>query len=324
MGTDKFAVPALKSVIKSGVEFICVITQPDQPKGRGLKLTPSPIKEIAIEYNIPVYQPERIRDKQFIEKVEQEFKPELIIVVAFGQIIPKAILELPEYRCINIHPSLLPKYRGAAPIQRAIINGEKETGVTLMFLDESEDTGDIIYQEHVSIEISDSSEILSEKLAEISASTLLKLLTNVDGSPAESLKLPHYSQDHSKATHAPKLTKEDGLINWNNSAYNIHNLIRGTIPWPGAYTTFQLTGLNEVKTLRIWESLLPESSNENKVKTEPGTIIGTTSDSGIVIETGMGELIVNTVQPADKSKMKAKDFVNGYRLKIGDVFGIKP
>lgn len=323
MGTDKFAVPVLKSVIKSGVELICVITQPDQPKGRGLKLTPSPIKEIAIEYNIPVYQPERVRDKQFIEKVEQEFKPELIIVVAFGQIIPKAILELPEYRCINIHPSLLPKYRGAAPIQRAIINGEKETGVTLMFVDESEDTGDIIYQEHVSIEMSDSSEILSEKLAEISASMLLKLLTREDGSPVESLILPRHSQDHSKATHAPKLTKEDGLINWDKSAYEIHNLIRGTIPWPGAYTTFQLTDSNEMKTLRIWESLLPESSNENKVKTEPGTIIGTTSGSGIVIETGMGELIINTVQPADKSKMKAKDFVNGYRLKIGDVFGIK-
>ncbi|MDQ1316556.1 MAG: Methionyl-tRNA formyltransferase [Candidatus Poribacteria bacterium] len=323
MGTDKFAVPALKSVIKSGVKLICVVTQPDQPKGRGLKLTPSPIKEVAIEYNIPIYQPERVRDKQFIEKIEQEFKPELIIVVAFGQIIPKAILELPEYRCINIHPSLLPKYRGAAPIQRAIINGENETGVTLMFVDEGEDTGDIIYQEHLSIGMSDSSEILSEKLAEISARMLLTLLTKEDGSPVELLMLPRYSQDHSKATQAPKLTKEDGLINWDKSAYEIHNLIRGTIPWPGAYTTFQLTGSNDMKTLRIWESLLPESSTEKKVKTEPGTITGITSDSGMVIETGMGELIINIVQPADKSKMKAKDFVNGYRLKIGDVLGIK-
>lgn len=323
MGTDKFAVPALKSVIKSGVKLICVVTQPDQPKGRGLKLTPSPIKEVAIEYNIPIYQPERVRDKQFIEKVEQEFKPELIIVVAFGQIIPKAILELPEYRCINIHPSLLPKYRGAAPIQRAIINGENETGVTLMFVDEGEDTGDIIYQEHLSIGMSDSSEILFGKLAEISARMLLKLLTKEDGSPVELLMLPRYSQDHSKATQAPKLTKEDGLINWDKSAYEIHNLIRGTIPWPGAYTTFQLTGSNDMKTLRIWESLLPESSTEKKVKTEPGTITGITSDSGMVIETGMGELIINIVQPADKSKMKAKDFVNGYRLKIGDVLGIK-
>ena len=318
MGTDKFAVPALKSVIKSGVELVCVVTQPDQPKGRGLKLTPSPVKEVALEYNIPIHQPERVKNSQFIEKVQQEFKPKLIIVVAFGQILPKVLLGIPEYGCINIHPSLLPKYRGAAPIQRVIMNGEIETGVTLMFVDESEDTGDIIHQEHVNIEMSDSAEILSEKLAEISACMLSNLLTNDAGSSVESLSLSHYPQDHSKATHAPKLTKDDGLINWEKSAYEIHNLIRGTIPWPGAYTTFQLAGSGDVKTLRVWESVLPESS---KVKIQPGAIKGVTSGSGIVVETGEGEIIINTVQPADKSKMKAKDFVNGYRLKIGDIFG---
>lgn len=321
MGTDRFAIPALKAIVKSGVELICVITQPDQPKGRGLKLTPSPIKTVALECNIPVYQPERIRDKQFIEKIKQEFKPELIIVVAFGQILSKAILDMPEYGCINIHPSLLPKYRGAAPIRRAVMNGEMETGVTLMFMDEGEDTGDIIHQEHVSIELSDSADILSEKLAEISADMLLKVLIEEDGSPVESLILPHYPQDHSKATHAPKLAKEEGLINWGKSAYEIHNLIRGIVPWPGAYTTFQSTGLSDVKTIRIWESVLPESSIEKEAKAQSGSIIGVTSGSGIIVKTGDGELVINTVQPADKAKMKAKDFINGYRLKIGDIFG---
>jgi len=321
MGTDKFAVPALKSVIKSGVELVCVVTQPDQPKGRGLKLTPSSVKEATLEYNIPVYQPERVRDKQFIEKIQQEFKPNLIIVVAFGQILPKVILDLPEYGCVNIHPSLLPKYRGAAPIQRAIINGEKETGVTLMFMGEGEDTGDIIYQERVDIGISDYSDILSNKLANIAAGMLLKILTKDDSSPTESLTLPRHPQDHSKATHAPKLAKEDGLINWEKSTYEIHNLIRGTIQWPGAYTTFQLTGSSEVKTLRVWESVLRTESKG--VKAQPGTIIGVTSESGVVVATGDGEIIINIVQPADKAKMKTKDFVNGYRLKIGNTFGTK-
>ena len=186
MGTDKFAVPALEAVVKSRVDLICVITQPDQPKGRGLKLSPSPVKESALKNNIHIYQPDKVRDKTFVEKIRNEFKPNLIIVVAFGQILPKSILDIPEYGCLNFHPSLLPKYRGASPIQRAIINGENETGVTLMFMDEGEDTGDIIYQEHAEIEISDTTEILSEKLADIADQMLLRILRKED-KPAEKM-----------------------------------------------------------------------------------------------------------------------------------------
>lgn len=319
MGTDTFAVPALKAVIESGIELVCVTTQPDQPKGRGLKLSPPPVKEFAFEHNISVCQPERVRNTEFVEKTRQEFKPDLIIVVAFGQILPKVILDLPKYGCINIHPSLLPKYRGASPIQRAIINGEKETGVTLMLMDEGEDTGDIIYQQKVNIEISDTSLSMSEKLSEIAAEMLLKILKKDDGTTAESLNFPHQPQDHSKATYAPKLTKEDGQIDWNKKSFEIHNLIRGTIPWPGAYTTIKSNDSDESKILRIWDSKLLDSDYIDK-KAIPRTIVDITKDSGIVIATGDNGLIINTVQPPNKQKMKAKDFINGYRLKVGDLF----
>ncbi|MGB9596837.1 MAG: methionyl-tRNA formyltransferase [Candidatus Poribacteria bacterium] len=317
MGTDKFAVPSLEAVIKSGVDLITVVTQPDQPKGRGLKLSFSPVKECALSYNIPVCQPEKVRDKNFVEKVRNEFQPNLIIVVAFGQILPKSILDIPNFGCINIHPSLLPKYRGASPIQRAIMNGESETGVTLMFMDEGEDTGDIIFQERVPIGITETSESLSEKLAKIAGQMLLKILKNEDGSTVESLNLPRYPQDHSQATYAPKLSKEDGLIDWNKSAFEIHNIIRGTIPWPGAYTEFNST--SGKKMLKIWDSNL--SDLPQNIDAVPGTIIGLTKESGIVIATGNGSLIANTVQPADKSKMRVRDFMNGYRIKIGDKLG---
>jgi len=317
MGTDKFAVPSLEAVIKSGVDLVCVITQPDQPKGRGLKLSSSPVKESALKYNIPVYQPEKVRDKDFVEKIRHEFKPKLIIVAAYGQILPKYLLDIPEYGCVNVHPSLLPKYRGASPIQRAIINGESGTGVTLMFMDEGEDTGDIIYQERVEIGMSETSEILSEKLADIAGHILLKILRKEDGLPAESLALPRYPQDHSQATHVPRLSKEDGLIDWNKPAFEIHNLIRGTIPWPGAWTTFDIA--SEEKILKIWDSK-PEKLPEN-VNFSPGTISIVTASAGIGVVTGDDVLIIDTVQPADKSRMKAKDFINGYRIKIGDKLG---
>lgn len=317
MGTDKFAVPSLEAVIKSGVDLITVITQPDQPKGRGLKLSFSPVKECALKNNIPICQPEKVRDKNFIERVKNEFQPNLIIVVAYGQILPKSLLDIPNFGCINIHPSLLPRYRGASPIQRAIMNGESETGVTIMFMDEGEDTGDIILQERVPIGITETSERLSEKLANIAGQMLLKLLLNDDGTVKETLELPRHPQDHSQATYAPKLTKEDGLIDWGKSAFEIHNIIRGTIPWPGAYTEF--SSISGKKMLKIWDSELADlPQNTDAV---PGTILELTRESGIIVATGNGGLIINTVQPADKSKMKAKDFINGYRIRIGDKLG---
>ena len=317
MGTDIFAVPALKAVINSDVELMCVITQPDRPKGRGLKTIPSPVKEVALENKIPLHQPRRIRDREFIEEVLKPLNPDVIVVVAFGQILTKEVLELPHLGaqasclhnpvgCINIHPSLLPKLRGAAPIQRAIMNGEVETGVTIMFMDEGEDTGDIILQDRMEIELSDTSETLSRKLADMGALLIQKVLKL-----GQSGEIPRRAQDHSKASHAPKLKKEDGLIDWNKSALEIHNLIRGTMPWPGAYTNFR-----ETMKLKIWESQpLGES-----VAGAPGTITDVLPDKGFMVATGDMGLIITTVQPPNKARMAARDFANGYRIKAGDKF----
>lgn len=307
MGTDKFAVPALEGIINSGIEIACVITQPDRPKGRKLKLSPSPIKEVALGNGLPLSQPKRVRDKDFVEQVLVPLNPDLIVVAAFGQILPKEILDLPPYGCANIHPSLLPRFRGAAPIQRSIMEGEKETGVTIMFMDEGEDTGDIILQEKMRIEISDTAETLSHKLAGLSTGLIRKVLRL-----AQSGTIPRQAQNHSKATYAPKLKKEDGLIDWKKSAFEIHNLIRGTVPWPCAYTTF-----GEAIQLKIWESQIPELSNPD---VSPGTIVDIIADTGIAVATGEGKLIITTVQPPSKSRMRAVDFVNGYRVKTGDMF----
>ncbi len=307
MGTDRFAVPALEALINSEVEVMCVITQPDRPKGRSLGLAFSPVKEVAMENNLTLHQPNRVREKEFIDQVLRPLKPDVIIVAAFGQILPKAILHLPPLGCINIHPSLLPKFRGAAPIQRAIMEGEKETGVTIMFMDEGEDTGDIILQEKMEIATSDSAETLSQRLAYLSARLIQKTLNLAQNGP-----VPHQPQDHDRASYAPKLRKEDGLIDWEKSALEIHNLIRGTIPWPGAYTTFR-----ESIQVKIWESQLPESSHPSA---RPGTIVNILPDKGIVVATGDNDLAITTVQPASKSKMTAIDFVNGYRIKSGDTF----
>jgi methionyl-tRNA formyltransferase len=312
MGTDKFAVPALQAVISSEAELVGVITQPDRPKGRGLKTIPSPVKEVALEHHLLLYQPKRVREREFVEGILQGLKPDLIIIAAFGQILPKAILDLPPHGCINLHPSLLPKFRGAAPIQRAIMNGEKETGVTVMFMDEGEDTGDIILQEKMEIEISDSAELLSQKLAHLAARLIHETLQLAQGGA-----LPRQPQDHSKASYAPKLKKEDGLIDWEKTEIEIHNLIRGTIPWPGAYTTLgEIVGARRAVSLRIWESQLLSSPSG----APPGAITHITPDAGIVVATGGKDLLITSVQPANKSRMTARDFVNGYRVKVGDIF----
>ena len=306
MGTDIFAVPTLKAVIDSDIELLCVITQPDRRRGRGLKTGFSPVKEIALENNLPLYQPKRVRDREFIDEVLKPLAPDALVVVAFGQILPKEVLDLPPIGCINLHPSLLPKLRGAAPIQRAIINGEVETGATVMFMDEGEDTGDVILQDRMEIEVSDTAELLSQKLAELGARLIQRVL-----GLAQSGTLPRHHQDDSKATHAPKLKKEDGLIDWNKSALEIHNLIRGTIPWPGAYTTFR-----ETMQLKIWGS----QPLGERVSGAPCTITDVLPDQGIVVATGDMGLVIATVQPANKSRMAARDFANGYRVKAGDVF----
>jgi len=303
MGTAEFAVPTLEALIASKHNLLGVVTQPDRTSGRGNKLTPPAVKKAALEHELSIYQPERARDAKFVQILNQ-LNPEAMVIAAYGQILPKRILDIPPYGCINIHPSLLPKYRGAAPIQRAIINGEQTTGVTIMLMDEGEDTGDIILQKEVEIFDDDTAITLHDRLAQIAASLLLEALALAkDGPP------PHYPQNESEATYAPKLTKEDGLIDWNKSAIQIRNLVRGTLPWPGAYTYFGEGKLLKVLSCEFTDILI--------IETKPGTIY-VTDEKEMAVKTGDGAILLKTVQPANKKQMNTTDFVNGYRIKTGD------
>jgi len=306
MGTSEFAVPTLEALAASEHNLLGVVTQPDRASGRGQKLTPPAVKKAALKHELSIYQPERVRDAVFI-RILNQLNPEAIVIAAYGQILPKRVLDIPPYGCINIHPSLLPKYRGAAPIQRAIINGERTTGVTIMLMDEGEDTGDIILQKEVEIFADDTAITLHDKLAQIAADLLLEALTLSEDAPP-----PHYPQNELDATYAPKLTKEDGLIDWNKSAIQIRNLVRGTLPWPEAYTY-----LGEGKLLKI---LSCEFTEIPMMETPPGTIY-ITDEREMAVKTGEGAILLETVQPANKQQMNTKDFINGYRIKTGDRFG---
>ena len=321
MGTAEFAVPTLEALAASEHNLSGVVTQPDRASGRGRKLTPPAVKKAALEHELSIYQPERVRDSTFIQMLNQ-LNLEAIIIAAYGQILPKRILDLPPYGCINIHPSLLPKYRGAAPIQRAIINGERTTGVTIMLMDEGEDTGDIILQKEVEISADDTALTLHDRLAQIAAGSLLEALALAQNGPP-----PHYPQNESEATYAPKLTKEDGLIDWNKSAIQIRNLVRGTLPWPGAYTYF-----GEGKLLKVLSCSLRSPTPSRQIGTgaaygeltdipmmeaTPGTIY-VTDEKEMAVKTGEGAILLKTVQPANKQRMDTKGFINGYRIKTGD------
>ena len=314
MGTAEFAVPTLEALAASEHNLLGVVTQPDRTGGRGKKLTPPPVKKAAFEHELSIYQPERARDAKFVQILNQ-LDPEAMVIAAYGQILPKRILDIPPYGCINIHPSLLPKYRGAAPIQRAIINGEQTTGVTIMLMDEGEDTGDIILQKEVEIFDDDTAITLHDRLAQIAANLLLEALALAkDGPP------PHYPQNDSEATYAPKLVKEDGLIVWNKSAIQIRNLVRGTLPWPGAYTYFGEGKLLKVLSCSL-RSPTPSAFGELTdiliMETKPGTIY-ITDEKEMAVKTGEGAILLKTVQPANKRPMNTTDFINGYRIKTGD------
>ena len=312
MGTSEFAIPSLKELIAHHFDVIGVVTQPDRPSGRGKKLSPSPVKQIAIENDIQVFQPEKVRKPEFVETLKQ-LTPDVIIVAAFGQLLPQSVLDIPPCGVINLHPSLLPKYRGAAPIQWALINGEKETGVTLMLLDVGEDTGDIICMERIPIRVEDTAETLHEQLADIGARLLMEVLA----------KLPQRRpptatpQNHNDATYAPRLTKTVGHINWNESATAIHNLIRGTAGWPGAYTFFRKGMLLKIIKSSPHEDV--EKIKQNIPLQKPSTI-KITSERQLFVATGKGELQLLRVQPETKKVMEVYDFVNGYQLKTGESF----
>jgi methionyl-tRNA formyltransferase len=282
-----------------------VVTQPDQPKGRGLKLQPSPVKEVAQKENLPVLQPQRARDAAFIEQLAT-LQPELIAVAAYGQILPKAILELPRFGCLNVHTSLLPKYRGAAPIQHAILNGDVETGVTIMKMDVGLDTGDILTQEKTRIEPSDNSQTLHDRLAEIGARLLVRTIpAYVSGAiqprpqPAEGM------------TYAGKIKKQDGEIHWDRPARVIWNRVRAMIPWPGAFT--HLPASPQPHLLKIWNAELAEGSGA------PGSVLQV-DKNGIVVACGEEALRILSLQREGGRRLIVAEFLAGHPLSIGQKF----
>ena len=298
-GTPEFSVPSLKALIEAGEEVSLVVTQSEKFR-RDKTPIPIPVKEIAQKYNIPVLQPERIRDPEFIEKLK-DIRLEFIIVVAYGRILPPEILRIPERYCINVHASLLPRYRGAAPIQWAIINGESITGVTTMVMDEGLDTGEILLQKEIEIKENDDAISLSKKLSEAGSRLLLETLSGIRNSRIIPVK------QEGEPSYAPPLKKEDGLINWHKTAREIRNLIRGTIPWPCAYTF--LNG----ERLIITKASVVEGSGE------PGII--EEAEKKFIVGTGKGLLEILEVKPEGKRAMDGPSFLRGRRLKKGDRLG---
>ena len=305
MGTPEFSLPSLEALLDSPWEVVGVVTQPDRPKGRGSKIQPSPIKQRALQLHLPVLQPEKIKDPDFLLNVSK-ISPHVIVVVAFGKILPLNLLQIPPLGCINLHASLLPKYRGAAPIQWALIHGETETGSTIILMNEGMDEGDILAQEKMNIGEEETYRDLSLRLANQGALLLVKTLKDLERKETFPQK-----QDHRKAVPAPSLKKQDGLIDWKKPASHILNLIRGTDPWPGAYTFLG------PKRLRIWKaSVLPEDSQ----KGSPGEIIKSTLD-GIEVATQQGILVVKELQSESKKRMTVADFLAGHRIETGIILG---
>lgn len=309
MGTPDFAVPCLRNLVKAGHDIVHVITQPDRPKGRGHKMAAPPVKEAAIELGLPVCQPEKVKTFEVVNLLK-ELNPELVVVVAFGQILSKEILEIPRYGCLNVHASILPKYRGAAPIHWAIINGEKESGVSIMYMDEGLDTGDVLLVKKVSIEHQDTTGILHDKLAALGAEAIVEAIEKILAGQAE--RTP---QEHEKSNYARLLDKKVELIDWRKSSKDVRNLIRGLNPWPGAFTYIGS------KVLKIWEAAETDFESDailNKVN--PGEIIGLSS-KGITVATGDGALMITELQLQGSKRMKAADFARGRNIEPGQVLG---
>lgn len=307
MGTPDFAVGTLKALIDSKYEVTAVFSQPDKPKGRGKALQMTPTKEVAVEAGIPVYQPAKIREAQWLSVLE-ELAPDVIVVVAFGQIIPESILKLPKYGCINVHASLLPKYRGAAPIQWAVIDGEKESGVTTMQMDAGLDTGDMLLKETVTLDEKETGGSLFDKLSEVGAQLLIKTLEALENGTVTAQKQPA----ESPTPYAAMLTKKQGEIDWNQDAKKIECLIRGLNPWPSAYTQYR------GKTLKIWDAQVePEDAKE---KARFGTAVKVTKND-LVIQTANGLLSLKEVQPEGKKRMAVDAFLRGYPVECGECFG---
>ena len=300
MGTPDFSVPALEALVEGGHEVVAAITQPDKPKGRGKAVLMTPVKEKAMELGIPVYQPVKVREPEFVEKLRQ-MEPDAIVVVAFGQILPKSILEIPRYGCVNIHASLLPKYRGAAPIQWAVIDGERESGVTTMFMNEGLDTGDMLEKEAVTLDTKETGGSLHDKLSAIGGRLILSTLKGLEDGT-----LKGTPQTDEGTCYAKMLKKSLGDIDWTMDAAAIERLIRGLNPWPSAYTC--LHG----KTLKIWDG----DVLGREYGVEPGTVAEVAKDR-LVVQTGQGSLAIRSLQLEGKKRMDAGDFLRGYAVEAG-------
>jgi methionyl-tRNA formyltransferase len=302
-GTPSFALPTLRGLLEGPDQVVAVVTQPDREKGRGRKVVISPVKELALPHGLPLLQPEKVREEMFHEALKG-LQPDIIVVVAYGQILPKSILNIPTHGAVNVHASLLPKYRGAAPIAWAILNGEKVTGVTTMVMDEGMDTGDILLQREVLIGGEESCETLYDRLASVGAQLLLETLAKM-----KEKNIQPISQDHPKATYAPPLKKEDGHIDWKKEAKEIDRQIRAFNPWPGAFTKL------DHQLLKIYKGEIRERPPTGKA----GTVVWVGSDL-IEVETGRDSFVIKEIQLEGRRRMTIREFLCGHPVPLGTVF----
>lgn len=348
MGTPDFSVPTLESLIGSGHQVVAVVTQPDKPKGRGREIQMPPVKEVALAHQIPVYQPVRARDEAFIAQM-RELAPDVMVVIAFGQILPEELLKVPAYGCVNIHASLLPRYRGAAPIQWAVINGDEETGITTMMMDVGMDTGDMLEKLVVKLDEKETGGSLFDRLSILGGELILSTLAKLEDGT-----LVPTPQDHEKATYVKKISKEFGNIDWSGDAVSIERLVRGLSPWPSAYTRCQ------GKILKIWDAqvLADEEPDGSRFREQPGggapaepvlqtvaagreepvlqtaaadrnesaacTVCGQILEAGgssLKVQTGKGILKINSLQLEGKKRMDTAAFLRGFKLEPGTVLG---
>lgn len=304
MGTPDFSVGTLEALIEAGHEVALVVTQPDKPKGRGGKMQYTPVKEVAVAHNIPVYQPKRIREPECIEEL-RKYNADIMVVIAFGQILPKEILEMTPYGCVNVHASLLPSYRGAAPIQWAVINGEKVSGVTTMQMNEGLDTGDMLLKVEIPLDEKETGGSLHDKLAEAGARLCVETLDALKAGTVTPEK-----QGDSPTAYAKMLDKHMGKIDWKMSAKEIERLIRGLNPWPSAYTRWN----ENDKGMKIWEAEVAEGQTGK----DAGTVVEVAKD-GFFVQTGDGLLKITALQIPGKKRMDAAAFLRGYQMETGTV-----
>lgn len=308
-GTSEFAVPSLKALVNSRHKVLALVTQPDRKRGRQLKLSPPAAKVVALAENIPVFQPQDASGRESIEYLKG-LNADLFVVIAFGQILKKDLLAVPRLYCINIHGSLLPLYRGAAPTNRAVMNGDRTSGITIIRMNERMDEGDIIISKETTIDREDTNITLGETLADLGASALLETLELIENGREINFR----KQDSSRSSLAPKLKKVDGLIDWRLPAAILHNRVRGLLPWPGAYTHYEGKVLKVLKTK-------PDKTDSPADAARCGTVSAVIPGEGIAVQTGSGTLIIQYLQLEGKKELDADSFLRGHRIPIGYKFG---